>query len=294
MSLSGAIASARKPLIEQPEAEPAAKVDVRAMLATWAGRAGVAILSGLGLAGSIAVLGGAIAWTRFDAAGLPATQAVDAVPRHELIVIGAAALVPFALLGLGLVVLLFVLDPGGTVSAGTLVGLAAAGVAAFVYVGTTDLESGATTALYVLIALLVLFVLSVSHVTGSRFAWFGAALFAAVIVFGGVVSYLIQRDNAKLQPMVVLRGKEIRGLMGVYVSATPEHLYLGRLPRGGNVAGLVVLPRKADTLFAIGRSIPVGRIGKADALLLRRLRTERAVLPKSKKPKAAKKPNVAR
>jgi hypothetical protein len=286
MSFSEAMRTARKPLVGPSVDEaPLAPTKFTDVLAQWAGRAGVAILSGLGLAGSMAVLGGAIAWTRFDAAGLPANQAVDAVPRHELIVIGAAALIPFALLGLVVVFGLFVLDPRGTVSPLTLAGLAVALIVAISYVQGTALESGAVSLVICLSVGLVLAVISIAHMTGLRFAWFGAAVFAGVVVYGAVLSYLIQKDDARVQPMVVVRGKEVHGLMGIYVAATDDRIYLGRLrhTERGRAAGIFVIPRTAQTTFAIGRSTRIGQVGNTDVLLLRLLKRDRAVLPKTPK-----------
>jgi hypothetical protein len=285
MSLSRAMRAGRKPLVAPAATQPPAKFgDV---LASWAGRAGVAIVSGLGLAGSMAVLGGAIAWTRFDAAGLPANQAVDAVPRHELIVIGAAALIPFALLGLAVVIGLFALDPRGTISALTLIGLGFALGVGIRHAQRTALESGAVTFVVVLSIGLTLAVVAIAHVTGQRFAWFGAAVFAAVIVYGAVLSYLIQKDDARVQPMVVLRGKEMHGLMGIYVATSDNRIYLGRLRHSdrGRAAGLFVIPRTAAMTYAVGRSTTMRAVGKTDVLLLRRLKRDRVVLPKAAKPK---------
>lgn len=54
--------------------------------------------TGIGAIGFVIFFGGFIVWTRFDAAGLPANEAVAQVPRNELVVTGASFLVP-ALLG---------------------------------------------------------------------------------------------------------------------------------------------------------------------------------------------------
>lgn len=81
------------------------------------------VIAALGSAGFVAAAGGAILWTRFDAAQLPADQAVAAVPRAELVVVGAVALGGFALAAIAALVLVYLLDRNGTAGARTRIGL---------------------------------------------------------------------------------------------------------------------------------------------------------------------------
>ena len=65
--------------------------------------------TGIGLLGFVIFFGGFILWTRFDAIGLPADEAVWHVPREDLVTTGASFLVPTVALGaataaLGLVI----------------------------------------------------------------------------------------------------------------------------------------------------------------------------------------------
>jgi hypothetical protein len=64
--------------------------------------------------GFVVLVGAAIVWVRFWAARYPADQAVDAVSREELLVIGAQALVLFAVMGVVAVVVMWLLDPKGS------------------------------------------------------------------------------------------------------------------------------------------------------------------------------------
>jgi hypothetical protein len=59
--------------------------------------------TGIGVIGFVIFFGGFIVWTRFDAAGLPANEAVAKVPRNELVVTGASFLVPALLAALAAV-----------------------------------------------------------------------------------------------------------------------------------------------------------------------------------------------
>lgn len=56
--------------------------------------------TGIGVIGFVIFFGGFIVWTRFDAAGLPADEAVAQIPRNDLIVTGAGFLVPALLAAL--------------------------------------------------------------------------------------------------------------------------------------------------------------------------------------------------
>lgn len=69
-----------------------------------------AIGTGVGVLGFVIFVGGVIIWTRFDTVGVPAADAVAIVPREVLLTTGASVLAPVALVGLGLVALLFIVD----------------------------------------------------------------------------------------------------------------------------------------------------------------------------------------
>lgn len=76
-------------------------------------KAGASLFTAAGFLGFVALTGGAIAWVRFNAAGLPADQAVAAFPRRELLVSGAGALTVFFILGLLALAAVYALDQGG-------------------------------------------------------------------------------------------------------------------------------------------------------------------------------------
>src|SRR5690349_2330930 len=79
-----------------------------------------------GLATIVVLTGGAIVWTRYHLAHLPADQAVKEMPRTELLTIGAAGLVAFAVGGAFAVLLVFLLDRHGQAACiRTRLGLAA-------------------------------------------------------------------------------------------------------------------------------------------------------------------------
>ncbi|HEU5142444.1 MAG TPA: hypothetical protein VFU04_04720 [Solirubrobacterales bacterium] len=65
--------------------------------------------TGIGVIGFVIFFGGFIVWTRFDAAGLPANEAVAKVPRNELVATGASFLVPALLAALAAVAVAVVL-----------------------------------------------------------------------------------------------------------------------------------------------------------------------------------------
>lgn len=62
--------------------------------------------------GFVAAAGGAIVWTRFEAAELPADQALAAMPRGELVATGAVALAAFGVLGMVAVAGVYLIDHG--------------------------------------------------------------------------------------------------------------------------------------------------------------------------------------
>lgn len=100
-----------------------------------------AIAGAISVLGFVTLVGGAIVWVRFFSAGLPADQAVRAMPRQELITIGAVSLVSFAVIGVIVVLALYLLDENGAASRKTFLGLTLLAVAEFVAIllGFTEL-----------------------------------------------------------------------------------------------------------------------------------------------------------
>ncbi len=86
-----------------------------------------AIGGAIGFAGFVAVIGAAIEWIRFNAAHLPATQAVLAMPKQELVIVGALALGAFVVGAVLAVLLVYLIDSDGNATAGTARGLVAVG-----------------------------------------------------------------------------------------------------------------------------------------------------------------------
>jgi hypothetical protein len=87
-----------------------------------------AIGSAIGFAGFVAIIGAAIEWVRFDTAHLPATQALLAVPKPELVIIGALALGVFVLGAVLAVLAVYLIESHGNATPGTARGLVAIGV----------------------------------------------------------------------------------------------------------------------------------------------------------------------
>jgi hypothetical protein len=110
---------------EQTAAEETAQTpgQFRVEFLALAWKAAATLLTTAGFLGLVALTGGAITWLRFFVAELPADQAVAAFPRGELIVVGAAALTTFVVLGLVAVVAVYALDHGGRPTDGTRRGL---------------------------------------------------------------------------------------------------------------------------------------------------------------------------
>lgn len=76
------------------------------------------LLTGASLIGFVAFAGGVIVWTRFAAAKVPPDQAVNAVPRDELVAIGSALLLLFGFFGVLALVGAFLVDRGGRATPG--------------------------------------------------------------------------------------------------------------------------------------------------------------------------------
>lgn len=139
-------------------------------LGELAWRALPAIGSAIGFVGFVAIIGGAIEWIRFNAANLPATQAVLAVPKQELVVIGALALGVFVIGATLAVVVVYLIDSDGNATPRTVRGLIAVGV--------------------IEMALTLFFI---GHHCILKYAWIGLWLIVILFVAGYIVG-LAMRD----------------------------------------------------------------------------------------------------
>jgi hypothetical protein len=82
-----------------------------------------AIGSAVGFVGFVAVIGAALLWLRFDIVGLPATQALLAVPRQELVIVGAWELATAVLGGLVAALVVYLFDSKGDATVSTARGI---------------------------------------------------------------------------------------------------------------------------------------------------------------------------
>jgi hypothetical protein len=127
--MGGLMASA--PVKPVPASTPAADSEAAgtlSRLSELAWQALPAIGSAVGFAGFVAVIGAAIEWIRFGAAGLPAMQAVLAVPRAELVFNGALVLSMFVGGGALAVLLVYLIDNDGDATPAMVRGIVAIGV----------------------------------------------------------------------------------------------------------------------------------------------------------------------
>jgi hypothetical protein len=93
-----------------PEQNSEAPVKLAEQLIVWARSALPAVLSAIGVSGLVSILGGAVLWARFNAAGLPANEAVGDQPTGSLIVTGAVSLSLYLVLGLLAVMIVYLLQ----------------------------------------------------------------------------------------------------------------------------------------------------------------------------------------
>jgi hypothetical protein len=314
-----------------------------------------ALVALLSSAGIVTATGGAVLWARFHASQLPADQAVAAVPSHELVAVGAVALVGFVIGGVVALVGVYALDSTGEPGPRTRRGLVALmfgeiavavfygasgaidvlvlvaafaaaalilllllddlaamslpdqpdwlrrlrdwlwaqtfagvgtlerirrgleivvlaggvfviaradqwiwpilyfvlasllvvwpwrvigngalrrllGVALLVYGATALIRFDGSLAVVTAAALLLGFVnLGIAKATGQRFAFYGVAVFASVVLFGGALSYVRSIDNPKLQAVAALLKDGAAPVCGLYITETDSRLYLARV-----------------------------------------------------------------
>jgi hypothetical protein len=222
----------------------------------WALKTAGAIIGGLGLAGSMVVIGSAVLWVRFKEAGVPAIQAISAQPREEALAQGAQTTVFFVLVALAAVAVLYVIDSYELERYGKKKGAKARKPAENHHAGR-----GTQVAIFVLAAIgigwawcrpdlsfwaqAILTVIALLLASGcwwmsraeSKNVWaLAAAVFVSVIVFSAAADYAIVKEQKFIQPVAVLLSTEDAGLTGYYVAANGENLYVATPLGSGGVA----------------------------------------------------------
>jgi hypothetical protein len=184
--------------------------------------------AGLGLLGFVVLVGGGITWARFDAVGLPADQAVYAIPKFELVTIGAVALAGFTVLALIVSALLYLIDSRDSGHARVRAALVAIAGIEVLAVWLLDARgSNLVAAAVAAVALGSLSALAVEASDGSFLA-IGLPTLAAIALFCCVGAFLVNREDPQVQPVAVLL-KSGRTVEGIYVARNDDRILLGRI-----------------------------------------------------------------
>jgi hypothetical protein len=78
------------------------------------------------------------------------------------------------------------------------------------------------------VVLLTAATFGVAHVT-AKFAWYGIAAFASLILFGAALNIGRTVRDPQVQPVALVRKADDQALCGVYVTETDKRIYLGRV-----------------------------------------------------------------
>lgn len=239
------------------------KTNPSTALLRWVAKLGATIVSGLGLAGVVSLIGAAVLWVRFKEAGLPSTQALDVVPDSQLTIDGGAATITALALGAIAVLVLFSLDRTAQITRASAIalGLLWLGGVGYAICGT-DLNAGAVLLLALLGLVLVGASIGIGRVTGSRFVPFAGAVFVSAVLFGGALNLAIAAQQNFVQPAAVLRSPEGQGIRGFYIADTDDFIYLGVIRQGfvpedpGDAVPMYRIPRDDETRLLIGKLQP--------------------------------------
>lgn len=238
-----------------------------------------AIATGIGVTGAVVVVGAAVFWARFDAIGLPATQAVAAIPRTELLVQGAQEMIIFVLVGLGAALAIALADPKGVITRGSLIVLGLLVAGAIIYpVFLTALSGGWVLFLIGLAIAFALASIGIAFATEHRLMPLLVSVFIASFLFSATCAFGIVKAQKYAQAIAIHFGlneqKKDEGITGIYVTATEKTIYYARSDLdGGTDAGLYEVPRADTTTYAVGELEPIVEQGKepvserAEALL---------------------------
>ncbi len=149
---------------------------------------------------------------------------------------------------------------------------------------------------------------AVADGTGASFAWYGVALFFAVVLYCFYLAVADTVDDPKLQPAAVVRMNDEpgQGVLGIYITENKDRLYLATVSAGcgqtdvrHDSGRLFWIPKDDVRAVSIGRLQDVDDAAAAAPEMLRTLTAARVPGPKaqedtataaSAKPKAQAKP----
>jgi hypothetical protein len=120
--------------------------------------------------------------------------------------------------------------------------------------------------------------LGVAKGTGRRFAWYGVAVFASVVLFGASFHFLRALEDPQAQGVALLRTNDAEPICGVFVGETEDRIYYARVDLAGRGSGrrlrndsgrLLWAPRDRLVSWALGPLEPARR-AQDTALRMRR------------------------
>jgi hypothetical protein len=209
-------------------------------------RIGAAVLTGVGVVGLAALVGGLILTMRFEAARLPTEWAISVVPRTELITLGAEVLIPltFALL------LAFLLFRAAFVAlpvdrhirnhlwlqllVGTLFVLPA--VLVYYFLASHHIAFDGR---LVLVVLIVLGGIAVCAVVGMpkpddhRWGWFALTVLLVIAGVATGITWVRTYDTPQVRAAALVRSGDDDGIAGLFVAQTSDRVYLARVDHTG-------------------------------------------------------------
>jgi hypothetical protein len=248
-----------------------------------------AIAAGVGVTGAVVVVGATIFWARFEAAGVPAVQAVTAIPRTELLVQGGQEMVIFVLIALAATLLIALADPRGIITRGTLFVLAGLVGGALVYPMLFTAMPWWSVLLLTLGALfLALAAIGIGFATKQKLLPLLVSVFIATFFISASGAFLIVQTQHYAQAIAIQfgpkAGKE-KGLTGIYVTATEKTIFFARPDQDTEGAtGLYEVPRAENTTYAVGPLEPIEKddlkpVEERGAALLARLKADAESFP---------------
>lgn len=232
-------------------------------LIRWVAKLGAGIVGGLGLTGIVSVIGAAILYERFHEAGLPATQALAAVPEEQLLIEGAAGLIIVFLVAALAVTALFSLDRTGQITNATAIALGLLWLGGVAYaILETEVDGGTVLLLALLGLVLGGASIGIGKVTGALYVPFALAVFVSTVIFGGALNFAVAAEEDSIQPAAVLRDAKGLGLRALYIADNDEYIWIGvirrhAVPRDSiDAVPLYRIARTPSTRLLIGKLQP--------------------------------------
>jgi hypothetical protein len=108
--------------------------------------------------------------------------------------------------------------------------------------------------------------LSIAHVSGNRFVWYGVTAFVSVMLFGTAFNLLRALEDPQAQGVALLRTNDAEPLCGIFVAENDDRLYYARVDLKGTANVRRLRAESGRLLWAPRGRLVAAEVGRLESL----------------------------